>query len=93
MEQGKKCISLCLVIAIVVALVPVLSAQEMEKININCASVEELTQLRRIGPKYAERIVQYREKHGPFEQPEDIMKVPGIGRKTWEANQTRITVE
>jgi len=75
------------------ALVPILSAEDTGKININQATVEELTQLDRIGPKYAERIVQYRQEHGPFERPEDIMKVQGIGTKTWEANQDKIVVE
>lgn len=69
-----------------------LRAQEMEKININQAAAGELKQLRGIGPKLAERIVQYREEHGPFRSPEDIMKVKGIGPKKWEANKHRITV-
>ncbi|NVL90339.1 MAG: ComEA family DNA-binding protein [Desulfobacterales bacterium] len=93
MRQSKKYILLCLVIAMIVALVPVVSAGEMEKIDINQASVEELAQLKRIGPKYAERIIQYREQHGPFGRPEDIMKVAGIGLKTWEVNMDRISVE
>jgi len=42
--------------------------------------------------KYAERIVEYREKVGPFLTPEDIMKVKGIGEKTWEANKDKISV-
>lgn len=67
-------------------------AAEMEKININTASVEQLMQLERVGPIYAQRIVEYREKVGPFKKPEDIMKVPGIGQKTWEANKDRIVV-
>jgi competence protein ComEA len=54
---------------------------------------EELIELDRIGPKYAERIIEYREKVAPFEKPEDIMKVKGIGKKTYEANKDRITVE
>jgi competence protein ComEA len=64
----------------------------METVNINTASVEQLSQLDRIGAKYAERIVEYREINGPFEKPEDIMKVKGIGKKTWEANKDRIVV-
>ena len=67
-------------------------AGEMEKININTATVEQLMQLERVGPKYAQRIVDYRENVAPFDKPEDIMKVPGIGKKTWEANKDRIVV-
>lgn len=73
--------------------VSLLSAQEIEKININTATVVELMQLKRVGPKIAQRIVEYREKHGPFEKSEDIIKVKGIGRKVFELNKDRITVE
>jgi competence protein ComEA len=75
------------------ALAQGLWAQEIEKININKASAVELRQLKRIGPKISQRIVEYREKHGPFEMPEDIIKVKGIGPKTFELNKDRITVE
>ena len=68
-------------------------AQEQVKVNINKASVDELSTLKRIGPSYAQRIVDYRQKNGPFEKPEDIMKVRGIGIKTFEANKDFITCE
>jgi competence protein ComEA len=70
-----------------------LGAQETETININEATAEELTQLHGVGPVYAERIVQYREEYGPFEEPEDIIQVKGIGPKTFEENRDRIVVE
>jgi competence protein ComEA len=68
-------------------------AQEQVKVNINKATVDELCVLKRIGPSYAQRIVDYREQNGPFEKPEDIMKVKGIGFKTFEANKGMITCE
>ncbi|MGW8223418.1 MAG: ComEA family DNA-binding protein, partial [Syntrophobacteria bacterium] len=61
-------------------------AQDQVKVNINKASVDELSTLKRIGPSYAQRIVDYRQQNGPFEKPEDIMKVRGIGIRTFEAN-------
>ena len=64
-----------------------------DTININTATIEELVQLDRVGPKYAERIVAFREQNGPFEAPEDIMQVAGIGPKTFEANKDRIVVK
>ena len=67
-------------------------AQDLNKVNINTASVEELTQLKRIGTSYAQRIIEYRDKNGPFEKPEDIVKVPGIGPKTFQANYDIIVV-
>jgi competence protein ComEA len=65
----------------------------VERININTASQGELTKLKKIGPAYADRIIQYREKHGPFQKPDDITKVKGIGQKTWEVNKDVITVD
>jgi competence protein ComEA len=66
---------------------------EPVKVNINTASAEELTQLKGVGEKYAEAIVQYREEHGPFTKAEDIQNVPGIGEKTFEANKDCIMVK
>ena len=91
--RRNRIIPLCIVVAVMMALVSVSFAQEAEKTNINKASAVELTQLKRIGPKLSERIVEYREKHGPFERPENIMQVRGIGPKTFELNKDRITTE
>ena len=93
MKRRKKILTFCLTIALVITMVPALYAQETDKININKASVEELTRLKQIGLKKAQRIVDYREEHGHFQQPEDIMKVKGIGPKTFESNKDRITVK
>ena len=68
-------------------------AAKADKININAAPVEELIKLKRVSTRYAERIVQYRELNGSFKRPEDIMKVKGIGQKTWEANKDTISVK
>ena len=65
----------------------------VEKININTAPPEELIKLKRVGPVIAGRIVEYREKHGPFHKPEDIVGVRGIGPKIWEINRDVITIE
>ncbi len=93
MKHCRQVVALCLVIGLVVALSLPLWAEETQQVNINTASAEELTQLKGIGTKYAERIVQYREEHGPFSSAEDMTKVPGIGPKTCEVNKDRITVE
>jgi len=73
--------------------VSLVTAGDVEKININTASVEELTQLNGVGPKYAAKIIEYREKYGPFKTPQDLMQVSGIGQKTFEKNQEIIIVE
>jgi len=69
------------------------NAAEVQKININTASAEELAQLKGIGPSHAAKIVAYREKNGPFKMPEDLMQVSGIGQKTFDTNQELIIVE
>ena len=54
------------------------------KINIQQAGVDELISLPGIGPVTAGRIIEYREKNGPFRQPEDLLNVSGIGPVTLE---------
>jgi competence protein ComEA len=100
MRHLKRLFVLTMAVALVVVIAPGLLAGEAEKItgdvtkiNINKACVGELAQLKFIGPKFAERIVQYRTEHGPFERVEDIMKVRGIGQKALDANKDRITLE
>ena len=53
-------------------------------ININTAGVEQLVKLPRVGEKIAQRIIDYREKNGKFKKLEDLMKVSGIGEKTFK---------
>lgn len=63
-----------------------------KKININTASVEELQKIPRIGPKVAQRIIDFRKEHGKFKRIEEIMKVRGIGERTFERIKNFITV-
>ena len=63
-----------------------------KKVNINTASLSELQTLPRIGPKVAQRIINYRKEHGPFKRVEDIMKVRGIGERTFLRIKDLITV-
>ena len=63
-----------------------------EKVNINTAGVDELVALPGIGKSYAERIVEYRQKNGPFKKVEDILNVRGIGEKTFERIRDRLTI-
>lgn len=62
------------------------------KININTATQKELVMLKNVGIKLAERIIEYR-KDNPFQKPEDIMKVKGIGQKVFDANKDVIVVK
>jgi len=62
-------------------------------VNLNTATVTELMQLPRVGPRTAERIVAFRREHGPFQRPEELMNVKGIGEKTFRRLQRHITVD
>ena len=92
MLNVKRMTVVALSVVFVLSLVSFAVAQE-GKVNINTASAEQLTQLKGIGPALAQRIIEYREKIGPFEKPEDLMKVKGIGQKTFESIKDAIVVE
>jgi len=62
------------------------------KININTATQKELSALKYVGDKIAVKMISYRETQ-PFEKPEDIMKVKGIGQKVYDANKDVIIVK
>jgi competence protein ComEA len=62
-------------------------------ININTAGIEELVVLDGIGDSLAAEIISYRDKHGKFSKPEDIMKVSGIGKKKFEKIKDKIKIK
>ncbi len=62
------------------------------KVNINTASAAELEKLPGIGPTLAQRIVEYREKNGPFRKVEDLRKVKGIGERKFRELRERVEV-
>jgi competence protein ComEA len=72
--------------------VPALAA-DLQKVNLNTATLEELITLDGIGQKVAERILNFREKNGPFQKPEDLMMVKGVGEKIFEANKDKILIQ
>ena len=62
-------------------------------ININQATLKELTSLPGIGKKRANDIIAYREKNGKFTNIEDLKKVDGIGKDTLEKIKDHIVLE
>jgi comEA protein len=68
------------------------SAAGKAKVNINSAGLNELQALPRIGPKIAQRILDFRKEHGPFKRVEELMKVKGIGEKMFGSLKDLITV-
>jgi competence protein ComEA len=61
------------------------------KVNINTATVEQLTTLPGIGPKLAARVVEYRQKT-PFRSTQELMNVKGIGEKNFAKIEAWLTV-
>jgi competence protein ComEA len=67
-------------------------AQASAPVNINTASLTELDTLPGIGPALAQRIIDDRTANGPFQSPEDIKRVRGIGDALYEQIKDLITV-
>jgi competence protein ComEA len=63
------------------------------KVNINEASKTDLMKLAGVGPGGAQKIIEYRDAHGPFKKAQDLEKVEGIGKGVIEKNAGRIVVK
>jgi len=61
-------------------------------VNINTALATQLEALPGVGPVTAARIIEYREKNGPFKKIEELMNVQGIGEKSFLRLKPQITV-
>jgi competence protein ComEA len=64
-----------------------------EAVNINIATVKELAALPGIGKMKAEAIVAYRQENGRFNTVDDIKKIEGIGKKTFNKIREQVVVE
>ena len=93
MMRAQNWITLFTALTLVMIMTASVFAEGGQKININTASVIELVELQNVGPSYAQKIVAYRQQNGPFNTPEDIMLVAGIGQRTFEVNKDRIVVK
>ncbi len=62
------------------------------RLNLNTATAAQLDGLPGIGPKTAERIIEYRQKIGSFQKIEQLMNVRGVGEKNFLRLKDRITV-
>jgi len=72
--------------------IPEAGKVEPQKIDINRAQVWLLKALPEIGEILAQRIVDYRQQNGPFLNTGELLKVAGIGDKTYEQIKDLITV-
>jgi len=88
-------VSLCMVLSMNVYSAQKGSSAASEKtglVNINTAGAAKLISLPRIGKVIAQRIIDFRKENGKFKKPADLMKVKGIGEKTFEKLKKLITV-
>jgi competence protein ComEA len=67
-------------------------AAPVPQVNLNTATVAELQGLPGVGPSRAEAIVAYRERR-PFRRIEELMRIRGIGRKTFRRLRPMLTLE
>jgi competence protein ComEA len=71
---------------------PGAGASEAGLVNVNSASAEQLEALPGIGAAMAARIIEYRQKHGPFKRLDELMNVRGIGEKNFLKLKPLMTV-
>ena len=90
MNNMKK--SLILIVLLLVFSVTCQPAFAIPKININTATATQLIELKGVGEKMAQRIIDYR-KDQKFTKVEDILKIKGIGEKTYDKFKDQLTVE
>ena len=63
------------------------------RVNLNRATPKELERLPGVGPALAERIVEHRQRYGPFRRAEHLLSVRGISERRFRELQSLVTVE
>ncbi|MBE0449148.1 MAG: helix-hairpin-helix domain-containing protein [Actinobacteria bacterium] len=63
------------------------------KVNINLATMEQLDSLPGVGPVTAQKIIDYRSKHGPFKRLEELKAIDGIGNKKYDQIKDKACVD
>jgi comEA protein len=100
MTKNKSLLTLLVILAMAaVSSVPLGAAEKQaaaggtdKLVNINSADAAQLVKLPQVGPKMAQRILDYRKSSGGFKRVQDLMKVKGIGEKVFAKLQPLITI-
>ena len=82
-------IGLIIVGVLAVAFVIFRGDPSKQPVDVNTATIEQLSTLPGVGPEIAKKIVKGR----PYAKAEDLLKVPGIGEKTLEKMRPRLKFE
>jgi competence protein ComEA len=90
MTNIKKTLPLVL-LALMLLAGPAMAAAEGSQVNLNKASVEQLTELPYVGPKRAAQIVERRQQK-PFQSIDELLEIKGIGPKTLEKIRPYVVV-
>ena len=93
----RRFVAAVLATALAVLVAPGLASAESKpaptaRVNVNTASVDQLTALPGVGPKLAARIVEHRQKSGAFSSTQELMNVKGIGEKNFAKLEAWLTV-
>lgn len=69
----------------------VLLAAPLWAVNINTATVDELSSLKGIGKATAAKIIEYRQKH-TFKRTDELMNIKGIGQKKFDSIKEELSI-
>lgn len=61
-------------------------------VSVNTATIDQLNGLPGIGPQTAQAILAHRERNGKFQNPDELLQVPGIGPKKLAALRPYILI-
>ena len=71
----------------------VVAEGKVAPVDVNTASIDKLIEVPGIGPATAKRIVEFRQKNGPFKRVDDLLKIRGIGEKSLEKLRPYLKVD
>ena len=86
-------LSMLVIVVLAASMVAAADGQNAGVVNINTAGAEQLQLLPRVGPALAERIIEFRESHGPVGSVDELVAVKGIGESSLAKLEPYVAVE